>query len=157
MPTMNSGSAPPRATSETAFEPHLARDTRGEYRELGAAAGSISMGAVSVGGYWTHYGLGGWYIDAVTLDREPHGNRLFKERRCCFVAEKKWRRLNVTIASARPFTAVSRTMSSSEPVRSGRQRNANRTGSATAAGTPFYALKLIVGHHQSNRGTQARK
>jgi hypothetical protein len=46
---MNSRSAPPRASSETAFEAYLARDTRGEFRDLGATAGSISMGAVSVG------------------------------------------------------------------------------------------------------------
>jgi outer membrane autotransporter protein len=44
----------------------LRADVQREFRDLGSTAGSITMGAVSVGGYWTHYGPGGWYIDAVT-------------------------------------------------------------------------------------------
>src|SRR5262249_56025338 len=45
--------------------------------------------------------------------------------------ESKCFRLNVTIHSARPFTAVSSTMSSSGSCNVGRHRNARRTGSAT--------------------------
>ena len=44
----------------------LRADVRRVFRDLGSTAGSITMGAVSVGGYWTHYGPSGWYIDAVT-------------------------------------------------------------------------------------------
>jgi len=48
-------------------------------------------------------------------------------------ATPKSRWLNVTMALAPPFTAVSKTMSSSASAKLGRQRNANRTGFATAA------------------------
>jgi autotransporter family porin len=41
-------------------------DVERVFRELGPTAGSINMNAVSAGGYWTHYGPGGWYLDAVT-------------------------------------------------------------------------------------------
>ena len=41
-------------------------DVQRVFRELGPTAGSIAMEAVSLGGYWTHYGPSGWYVDAVT-------------------------------------------------------------------------------------------
>jgi autotransporter family porin len=44
----------------------MTADVQRVFRELGPTAGSINMGAVSVGGYWTHYGPGDWYVDAVT-------------------------------------------------------------------------------------------
>jgi len=44
----------------------LSADVQRVFRDLGPTAGSIDMQAVSFGGYWTHYGPSGWYIDAVT-------------------------------------------------------------------------------------------
>ena len=44
----------------------LSADVQRVFRDLGPTAGSVNMQAESVGGYWTHYGPGGWYIDAVT-------------------------------------------------------------------------------------------
>jgi uncharacterized protein YhjY with autotransporter beta-barrel domain len=41
-------------------------DVQRAFRSLGPTAGSITMNAASLGGYWTHYGPGGWYVDAVT-------------------------------------------------------------------------------------------
>ncbi|HEV2159980.1 autotransporter outer membrane beta-barrel domain-containing protein [Bradyrhizobium sp.] len=36
--------------------------------------GSLNLNAYSVGGYWTHYGPGGWYIDAVLQGSFYNGN-----------------------------------------------------------------------------------
>jgi outer membrane autotransporter protein len=36
--------------------------------------GSLNLNAYSVGGYWTHYGPGGWYIDAVLQGSFYSGN-----------------------------------------------------------------------------------
>jgi outer membrane autotransporter protein len=36
--------------------------------------GSVNLNAYSVGGYWTHYGPGGWYIDAVLQGSFYSGN-----------------------------------------------------------------------------------
>ncbi|GLR85403.1 autotransporter outer membrane beta-barrel domain-containing protein [Bradyrhizobium iriomotense] len=36
--------------------------------------GSVNLNAYSVGGYWTHYGPGGWYIDAVLQGSFYNGN-----------------------------------------------------------------------------------
>jgi outer membrane autotransporter protein len=44
----------------------IGADVQRVFRELGPTAGSIAMEAVSFGGYWTHYGPSGWYVDAVT-------------------------------------------------------------------------------------------
>jgi outer membrane autotransporter protein len=44
----------------------IGADVQRVFRELGSSAGSIAMQAVSLGGYWTHYGPSGWYVDAVT-------------------------------------------------------------------------------------------
>jgi outer membrane autotransporter protein len=44
----------------------IGADVQRVFRELGPTAGSILMGAASLGGYWTHYGPSGWYVDAVT-------------------------------------------------------------------------------------------
>jgi autotransporter family porin len=41
-------------------------DVQRVFRSLGPTAGSIIMNAASLGGYWTHYGPSGWYIDVVT-------------------------------------------------------------------------------------------
>ncbi len=57
------------------------------FLELGPTAGSIAMEAVSLGGYWTHFGPSGWYVDAVTqgtwYDSDAHsttGPALHTER-----------------------------------------------------------------------------
>jgi outer membrane autotransporter protein len=44
----------------------IGADVQRVFRLLGPSAGTISMNAVSFGGYWTHYGPTGWYVDAVT-------------------------------------------------------------------------------------------
>ena len=44
----------------------IGADVQEVFRALGPTAGSIAMEAVSLGGYWTHYGPSGWYVDAVT-------------------------------------------------------------------------------------------
>ena len=36
--------------------------------------GSVNLNAYSIGGYWTHYGPGGWYIDAVLQGSFYNGN-----------------------------------------------------------------------------------
>jgi outer membrane autotransporter protein len=36
--------------------------------------GSLNLNAYSLGGYWTHYGPGGWYIDAVVQGSFYNGN-----------------------------------------------------------------------------------
>jgi outer membrane autotransporter protein len=44
----------------------IGADVQEVFRALGPTAGSITMGAYSLGGYWTHYGPSGWYVDVVT-------------------------------------------------------------------------------------------
>ena len=50
----------------------------------GAHAGTINLGATSLGGYWTMLGSQGWYVDTVVqgdlIDGTPHSDRNFGAR-----------------------------------------------------------------------------
>lgn len=58
-------------------------DTRGfALGQLRARAGKLSLNSYSLGGYWTHIGPSGWYVDAVAmhswLDGNPRSDRGLK-------------------------------------------------------------------------------
>jgi autotransporter family porin len=50
--------------------------------QLRAQAGKLSLNSYSIGGYWTHIGPSGWYVDAVAmhswLDGDPRSDRGIK-------------------------------------------------------------------------------
>jgi len=41
-----------------------------------ARTGTVGLNAYSAGGYWTHYGPSGWYIDAVVQGTYYNGSAL---------------------------------------------------------------------------------